>query len=57
VLHHDATRVAAEALGRFRGTQHVAIATPRPAETQYSAGVRDAEVARVSGVSRTRRGT
>ena len=40
VLHHDATRVAAEALGRFRGTQHVAIATPRPTETQYAASVR-----------------
>ena len=57
VLHHHPARVAAKALGRFRGTQHVASATPRPAETQYAAGVREAEVARVSGVIRTRRGT
>ena len=57
VLHHHSAHVAAEALGRFCGTQHVAIATPRPTETQYAASVREAEVVRVSGVIRTRRGT
>jgi hypothetical protein len=57
MLHLHPTRVARQVLGRFCGTQHVAIATPRPTETQYAASVRDAEVARVSGVIRTRRGT
>ena len=42
---------------RFRGTQHVAFATPRPTETEYASRVRDAEVAHVSGVVRARRGT
>ena len=40
VLHHHPTGVAPKALGRFCRTQHVAIATPRPTETQYAASVR-----------------
>src|SRR5437867_4680166 len=57
VLHHHPARVARQAPRRFRGTQHVAFATPRPTETEYASRVRDAEVAHVSGVVRARCGT
>ncbi len=43
--------------GRFRGTQHVAIATPRPAETLYASHVEGPEVGDVSGADKARRGT
>ena len=43
--------------GRFRGTQHVAIATPRPAETRYASRVEGTEVGHVTGADRARRGT
>ena len=43
--------------GRFRGTRHVAIATPRPAETLYSPRVEEPEVGHVTGADRARRGT
>ena len=36
-------RIARQAPGRFCRTQHVAIATPRPTETEYALRVRDAE--------------
>jgi len=42
---------------RFRGTQHVAIATPRPAETLYASHVEGPEVGDVSGADKARRGT
>ena len=42
---------------RFRGTQHVAIATPPATETAYRVRVREPEVAEVNGAERARRGT
>src|SRR5437899_7410268 len=39
--------------GRFRGTQHVAFATPRPAETLYASHVEGPEVGDVSGADKT----
>jgi hypothetical protein len=57
MTHDHPAGVAGQALGRFRGTQHVAIATPRPTETPYALRVRDAEVVRVNGADRARRGT
>ena len=42
---------------RFRGTQHVASATPRPTETRMLRAWRESEVDHVTGVARTRRGT
>jgi hypothetical protein len=57
VPHHHPARVARQAPGRFRGTQHVAIATPRPAETLYASHVEGPEVGHVSGADRARRGT
>jgi hypothetical protein len=35
MAHHHTTGVARQAPGRFRGTDHVAIATPPGPETQY----------------------
>ena len=35
VAHHHPARVARQALGRFRGTHHVSLATPPGPETQY----------------------
>ena len=42
---------------RFRGTQHVAIATPRPTETSYASRVEGPEVGDVRGANEARRGT
>jgi len=42
---------------RFRGTHHVAIATPRPAETSYASRVEGPEVGHVNGANKARRGT
>ncbi len=40
VAHHHPARITCQAPGRFRGTRHVAAATPRRAETPYDHGWR-----------------
>src|SRR2546425_4733811 len=57
VPHHHPARVARQAPRRFRGPHHVAIATPRPAETSYASRVEGPEVGHVNGANKARRGT